>query len=238
MRKKLSEKDQQVALWEAVKDDEVEWWQGWFVTKGRQWPWDYKPRLDPEEPLQDRIIRHLSTPPGGTVSILDVGAGPLTTLGKRWEGRVVQITAVDPLADEYKHLLAEVNITPPVQTQFGEVERLTELFPRNHFDLVHMQNALDHSYDPLLGIQQMLEVVKPRGCVLLLHEVNEGYRTNYVGLHQWNFCAENGHFIVWNRNIRVSVNDALGDIAQITVDDNEDERGYEKAIFVSLRKKG
>jgi SAM-dependent methyltransferase len=147
------------------------------------------------------------------------------------------ITAVDALAEQYERLLRDAGITPPVLTQQGEVERLTERFPKNSFDLVNMENALDHSYDPLLGIRQMLEVVKPGGYVLLLHDVNEAHRTGYVGFHQWNFCAENGHFIIWNRKTRISVNDALGDIAEITVDDSIDERGYEKAIFVALKKK-
>jgi SAM-dependent methyltransferase len=129
------------------------------------------------------------------------------------------------LADEYKLLLDEANITPPVQAQPGEVERLTEGFPTNHFDLVNAQNVLDHTYDPLLGIRQMLEVVKPGGYILLLHEVNEAHRTGYVGFHQWNFCADNGHFVIWNRETRVSVKDALGDKVEIMVDDNEEELG-------------
>jgi SAM-dependent methyltransferase len=226
-----------MASWEAGKAPEVTFWRAWLATKGLDYPWDYEPRLDPAQPLQERITQHLGAPPGATVSILDVGAGPLTRLGKRWEGRIVWITAVDALAEQYERLLRDAGITPPVLTQPGEVERLTERFPKNSFDLVNIENALDHSYDPLLGIRQMLEVVRPGGYVLLLHDVNEAHRTGYVGFHQWNFCADNGHFIIWNPQNRVSVNDALGDIAEITVDDNIDERGYEKAIFVTLKKK-
>jgi SAM-dependent methyltransferase len=228
---------QRLAAWEAGKAPEVTFWREWLATKGGDWPYEYEPRLDPEQPLQDRVIKHLNAPPGATVSILDVGAGPLTKLGKRWEGRTVRITAVDPLADEYKLLLDEANITPPVQTQPGEVERLAERFPTNHFDLVNVQNALDHTYDPLLGIRQMLEVVKPGGYILLLHEVNEAHRTGYVGFHQWNFCADNGRFVIWNRETRISGNDALGDKVEIMVDDDEEEQGYEETIFVTLRKR-
>jgi SAM-dependent methyltransferase len=246
MKKLLPEKSVQRALWEAAKNHtqweaakvgEVEWWQNWLATQGDDWPWEYPHRLEPEQPLQDRIISYLNTPPGAEASILDVGAGPLTTLGKRWEERTVRITAVDPLASEYKRILDQAGITPPVPTQPGEVERLTELFPSNHFDLVHMQNALDHSYDPLVGIRQMLEVVKPGGYVLLLHDENEAHRQNYSGFHLWNFCAENGHFTVWNRETRISVNDAMDNIAEITVDDSGYERGYDKPVFVSLKKK-
>jgi SAM-dependent methyltransferase len=236
-----------LAAWVAAKGSEVSFWREWLATKGFAWPEDYEPRLNPEQPLQDRVIRHLSAPPGATVSILDVGAGPLTKLGKRWEGRTILITAVDPLADQYKQLLAAAGIKAPVETEPGEVERLTERFPTNHFDLVNMENALDHSYDPLLGLEQMLEVVKPGGYVLLLHDVNEGHRTGYSGFHQWNFCADDDHFVVWNRKTRFSVNGALGAIAETSVElwneDIESVPGaygpipYEGKIFVSLRKK-
>ena len=244
----LAEASRNLAAWEDGKAMEVAFWQEYLATKGLAWPEDYEPRLDPEQPLQDHVIKHLSAPPGATVSILDVGAGPLTKLGKRWEGRTVRITAVDPLAVRYKQLLAAAGISPPVETEPGEVERLTERFPTDQFDLVNMENALDHCYDPLLGIRQMLEVVRPGGFVLLTHHVNEAHRTGYTGFHQWNLCADNGHFVVWNRQARISVNDALDDIAEVSLEiwgeDLESSRGpyggsipYEGEIFVALRKK-
>ena len=72
---------------------------------------------------------------------------------------------------------------------------------------------------------------------MLLHDENEAHRENYSGFHQWNFCAETGHFTIWNRETRISVNDALDNIAEITVDDSGYERGYDKPVFVSLKKK-
>jgi SAM-dependent methyltransferase len=241
----LSEKDLQGALWEAGKSYEVRWWRHWLRKNCRRETEEYKGRLDPDQPLQERITQHLRAPLGATVSILDVGAGPLTRLGKRWEGRAVQITAVDPLADDYNSLLDELGLTPPVRTQYGEVERLTEQFPKNSFDLVNIENALDHSYDPLLGIRQMLEVVRSGSSVVLYHYINEGNRGDYVGFHQWNFCAEEGHFIIWNPQNRVSVNDALGDIAEITVEIVSEEEAYfasephteQEKLLVSLRKR-
>jgi SAM-dependent methyltransferase len=238
IRQMLSERDLHGALWEASKGEEVSFWQEWIATKGLGWPDDYKRRLDPEQPLQDDIIRHLSARPGSTVSILDVGAGPMTKLGKRWEGRTVQITAVDPLADDYEHFLAEAGITPLVPTQPGEAEQLADHFPINHFDLVYVQNALDHSRDPLLGIRQMLEVVKPGCFVCLYHNRNAGLEGNYEGLHQWNFRADNGHFVIRDRRTHVSVNEALGDLAEITVEEHEGGvHQPEGEIFVYLKKK-
>ena len=96
-----------------------------------------------------------------------------------------------------------------------------------------MANALDHSYDPLRGIQQMLEVVKPGHHVLLLHRVNEAENQNYKAFHQWNLCAEEGRFIIWNRQTRLCVNEALGETAEVTIDPSWLQ---EEWIFVSLKK--
>jgi SAM-dependent methyltransferase len=222
--------------WEAGKGPEVGFWEHYLRTKGSKWPEEFESNLNPEQPLQEHVTRLIDAPPGAEVSILDAGAGPLSQVGKRWEGRKVKLTAVDPLADEYDRILTEVGIVPPVRTQRGEVEQLTELFPTNHFDLVHMRNALDHSYDPLRGIWQMLAVVKPGCCVLLLHHANEAEGAGYEGLHQWNLCAESSHFVVWNRETRFSVNDSLGDAARITVKQSERPHGLADVLVCELWK--
>jgi SAM-dependent methyltransferase len=247
LQKKLAEANPQEALWERGKDYatweaakhlSIEFWRERLKMlasgglEGQRLE-AYTRRLDPENPLKQYISEYLDSPPGSEVSILDVGAGPLTNIGTRWEGRAVSITAVDVLAESYNYLLAEFGITPPVRTESGEVEQLTELFPPNHFDLVHIANALDHSYDPLRGIQQMLEVVKPGHYVLLLHKVNEAENANYEAFHQWNFCAEEGRFIIWNRQTRLCVNEALGDTAEVTIDSGLLQNNR---IFVSLKK--
>lgn len=136
---------------------------------------------------------------------MDVGAGPLTVVGKLWMGHPVSLTAVDPLAAQYDLLLDAFHLDPPVRTVFGEVESLSKTLPTSSFDLVYMRNALDHSYDPLSGIWEMLRVVRPGGKVILEHFVNEAEAENYVGFHQWNLCEETGRFIIWNRLARYCV---------------------------------
>jgi SAM-dependent methyltransferase len=131
-------------------------------------------------------------------------------LGFVWPGRTVEITAVDPLADRYDAALARAGLTPPVRTIKGEAERLTEQFPREHFDITFCHNALDHSYDPLGAIQQMLLVTRRAGCVRLEHAVNEGEFEKYTGLHQWNFCAQEGRFAIWSPTTRIDVAQRLG----------------------------
>src|SRR5262249_26211520 len=96
----------QQGFWRTNLKEEVSFWDRWFTTQGAAWPEDYRSRQDPELELQENVRRWIDVPAGEVVQILDVGAGPLTMLGKRWDGHVVQITAVDALADRYNEMLA------------------------------------------------------------------------------------------------------------------------------------
>ncbi len=59
-------------------------------------------RLDPNSVVTDDLVgRHLRWLASTEVSILDVGAGPLTIINKTFPGKTLTITATDPLADEY-----------------------------------------------------------------------------------------------------------------------------------------
>ena len=103
----------------------------------------------------------------------------------------VEITGVDPLADEYSALREEFRLARRgVRYVAGEAETLAERFPENHFDLVYCRNALDHSRDPLLGIRQMIKVLKAGGCCWLTHSTDEGEKQRYRGLHRWNFSPQ------------------------------------------------
>merc|ERR1711871_167701 len=122
--------------------------------------------------------------------ILNAGSGPLAAspITCTGESRNPAVVSSDGLAKSYLRIFDELGVQPPRTTTQCPVELLRRCFPRNHFDVVHMRNALDHAVDPLLGIEQMLAVVKPGGWVLLRHERNEGVPGQFrVGLHQWAF---------------------------------------------------
>eukprot|EP00435_Cladocopium_sp_Y103_P011194 s2749_g2.t3 len=70
-------------------------------------------------------------------------------------------------------------------------------------------NALDHSFDPVLGIERMLQVTRPGGWVLLRHARNEGvpgkFRNGrmaegnvWICLHQWAFDVEDSSALALN----------------------------------------
>lgn len=163
-------------------------------------------RLEPELPLAAEFTDRIVALPEEEVRILDVGAGPLTTVGKRWAGHRVRIVPVDALAERYDSILSEADIEPPIRTVPGEAERLVEQFGTDHFHFVYCANALDHCYDPLGAIDQMLQVVRPGGSALLRHFPNEAEAEGYSGFHQWNIWSHRGQLIIWNRNGAYHVN--------------------------------
>lgn len=137
----------------------------------------------------------------GPVRILDVGCGPLTTLGTLWPGRLVQVVAVDPLADAYNSLLDELEIVPPVRSSPIRGEELADHFEAGAFDVVHAANSLDHTADPVLTLEQMLTVTRPGGTLCLLHHIDVGVMENYHGLHQWNLRPDGAHdMLIWSRD--------------------------------------
>lgn len=120
-----------------------------------------------------------------TAAVLDIGSGPLTTLGKTVLGVPLRVVAGDPLGCMYGAMLRQLGLDPPVPITLIDAETLLTRFPESSFDLVHCRNALDHSWDPVAGIQAMLRLVRPLGAVYLLHFRNEGRSQNYSMLHSW-----------------------------------------------------
>lgn len=201
--------------WSSGLKEELEFWDEWFRTKGSIWPDEYKRRLDPLEPLSHYhrdFINHL---PQDKVRILDVGAGPLTVLGKIHPSKELVIVATDALAREYDDLLSKHRIDPPVRTILAKAERLTRIFPENSFDLVYAQNSLDHSYDPLEATRQMIRVAKEGCYVVLDHIENEAENENYQGLHQWNFTVREGNFTIASRDIVIDISRELSSLGEL-----------------------
>src|SRR5690242_21051489 len=184
-------------VWRRELPTEVDFWRKWFATKGLDHPWVYEQRLEPDAPLREPLIAdRLDAIEGDPVRILDVGAGPLTCLGRHHEGRRLEVTAVDPLAPAYDELLAEAGIEPPVRTIVCRGEEIAERFAPRSFDVAYARNALDHSSDPRAVIEQMLTLAT--GFVALRHYRNEAVVERYEELHQWNFDVRDGRLVLWS----------------------------------------
>jgi SAM-dependent methyltransferase len=199
-------------LWRRRKSSEVDFWAGWLAGAPgtEQWASDRELRLAPETEIRDPLVRaELERNPAEAISILDVGAGPLTMLGYRYPGKTLTIVPVDPLADEYDNLLRDAGLDPPVRTIRVAGEALLERFGPRSFDIAYASNSLDHSADPLTIIANMVAVVRAGGVVILRHKRNEGQSARYGGMHQWNFDVVDGSLLVWNDAVEVNVGSAL-----------------------------
>lgn len=198
----------QIAAWQIGLHSELDFWSEWFKTKGLHWPDEWRNRQRPDTELDPSLLAGQLARVEGP-RILDVGAGPMTVLGKRKNGRPVDLTACDPLAPFYTEMADRHGIKRPVETEQAFAEDLSAFYPLATFDLVHCQNALDHSFDPVRGIEEMLLVAKPMGRVVLIHHPNEAANTDYDGLHQWNFDEVSGRFIIWNKQKRIDATEAF-----------------------------
>ena len=204
----MSGRAESYKIWLDNIGDEIDYWDHYIGTSGGDYPEDFQFRLKHDTHIGARdghLANLISRAVSPAVSILDVGSGPLTNLGKLVPGKSVRITSCDPLADIYNKLLERRGITPPVRTAFADAENLSHFFPSEKFDVVHCANALDHSYDPFSAIIEMLKVVKQGGFIKLGHFENEALSENYHGLHQWNFTERDGDFVIWDREKDVSL---------------------------------
>ena len=145
----------------------------------------------------------------------DVGADPLTYIGKIYDKAKLKIIAIDPLADEYDKILSKYSLTPLIHTEKLEAEKLTQRFVENSFDLVFARNCIDHSYSPENAILEMLKVAKESCYVLLLHRPNEAEQENWRGLHQWNFSSENGDFIISSKNYKINFSRKYSNLCKV-----------------------
>ena len=207
-------------IWRRGLSSEVSFWEQYFRTEGRQYPEGYRQRRDPNAPISDPLLLEaIDRTSSNPVRILDVGAGPLTAVGRhdpRDPQRQIQIVATDPLAREYGRLLERFGITPPVRTAQCRGEDLVSAFGPGAFDIAHARNSIDHSANPLVVIENMAASVGPGGSVVLHHYRREGERARYANLHQWNFDVEQGRLMIWGRRQTYDVAAELGPGATVT----------------------
>jgi SAM-dependent methyltransferase len=183
--------------WRRGRRSELRFWRKYLDSEG-PWADDLRRRLDPASAVGAPVlVECLDRIPRPRVSIIDVGAGPITIVGYTHRGKELAVTATDALAEDYDRLLADAGLDPPVRTLECKGEDLSERFEPRSFDIAYARNSLDHSLDPIRVIENMLGLVRPDGFVVLEHLRNEGKSAGYRGLHQWNFDERDGGLVVW-----------------------------------------
>lgn len=209
---KSNRETEEYAIWKDGLDHELEFWDNWADNNKEDLNW----RLLPEKELQEVIKAHLDSDKRAKgINILDVGAGPITYLGNMWGDYKVNITAIDALANKYTEMLEKKNIIPYIKTIQLCAEKLTKQFSKDTFDLAYSFNALDHAYDSIKAIKEIVEVIKPGSFFLLRSFINEAINAGYIGLHQWNFFVRNNKFIIASKNHEYDVENEIKHVAEI-----------------------
>jgi SAM-dependent methyltransferase len=171
--------------WASLLDEEIKYWEdtvsnangryhtieSWFNSYSELQP-EYRPYVNKDS------------------KIIDVGAAVCTKLGKRLNGKKLNISATDVLAVEYNRILKENDIQPPVVTRNCDFESLVTVFGENFYDFVHCSNAVDHCHNPLEAIKNLVSIAKAGGYVYITVHEREAENCNYLGLHQWNFYIQ------------------------------------------------
>jgi len=132
--------------------------------------------------LNDTVYRFIRTKL--PAKVLDCGSGVCSIL----TGTVPKedLTVCDLLGTEYLSIFnyAHYNVQCP------QPIACEELPYRNEFDMVHISNALDHTANPIMAYDKMLEATKPGGYLIIQSFENEGLHENWQGLHQWNLALQ------------------------------------------------
>lgn len=151
--------------------------------------------------------------------ILECGSGPIAYGAKNQEEAT--LVSCDPLANLYAYVLQELAISPENPTMFSYVERLSDKFAPASFEIILMENALDHSFAPVIGILEMIKCLQVGGTIRLVHAENEAEDANYTGFHQWNIAESEGVLWIWNEGNAINVNALLQGCAEVKVQRSE-----------------
>lgn len=117
------------------------------------------------------------------ITIAELGAGPINTIGNLWPNVEVVLYASDIMQPEYQKFWKHHNKYPIVPVMYEDMENLT--YADNMFDIVHCVNALDHTPNIDKAISEMKRVCKKGGWIYLRHA--QGQKKRYGGMHYHNF---------------------------------------------------
>ncbi len=133
---------------------------------------------------------------------IDVGCGPTSQFFTEdlKNRKDLEILTVDPLAETYNHLHIKYKTKYDIKCLMGYGEKLTELFPENHFHLVYSQNAIDHSQSPEDFFKKSYQILIKGGYLVLYGFIKEGTAARWLGLHQWDIEVEKGQLLLTSRD--------------------------------------
>jgi SAM-dependent methyltransferase len=186
------------SIWHDNLDEEVGFWRRWLTED--EFRETREQRFEHTRSLNPWYLQLVGAKPGDKLRIIDVGSGPVSTIGRRAPNNEVELICADALGERYNALLDELGFKDLARIEPIKGEDLTEHFGVGTFDIVNCANALDHFDNPAIAFRNMYDLCRPGGVFHLLSIENEGEREQYQGLHQWNLRADNDGVWLWNKH--------------------------------------
>lgn len=145
--------------WKIAQFAEHWWWKLYMRKKDTTsyiaWKKNYWNQL-----LQSIAVYHK---PNAAHNIADLGCGPS---GIAWVLQHAHITAIDPLMLQYKNNFPQLIQQYPTHTRFI-TSSIEQYEPDSLFDTVYCINAINHTYSLHESIQNIANMVKEQGTVIL-----------------------------------------------------------------------
>jgi len=197
---------------------EIKFWNNMLITDGGVYDknkWHNTIKRNRPFILEDDIPSEMY---GTEYHFIDVGSGPFSRCGFITDKVNLFHTALDPLAEVYAALKKNFNIETEINLKTGFVELLDKYLKPNSYDMVHMSNSLDHCFDPVLGIYQLINICKIGGKIILRHKENEAEVEKYEGFHQWNLSVDvdKNQFTIWRDDEKYNINEIFTEYVDIT----------------------
>lgn len=160
------------------------------------------------------FLRKLESQDEGCI-VIDLGCGLSYMAGSMMDGKRLNIHFIDPLANFYNDIIKKSKLDLP-KIEFGMMEYISSFYGENKVALIIIQNALDHSEDPIKGIVESIISLEIGGILYLKHYPNEAEKEAYRGFHQYNIDIEDNQLVIWNRNMKYNLNKLLEGFTEIT----------------------
>ena len=200
-----------VRIWFDEILSEVDFWRNDVAKPGAKYYEHYLDRVKEKRFVCDRLTRN----PRPNDVVLDVGCGICSQYGNKIDDGEINLVGIDPLAFYYNKINHFVGYNPKVS--FGVFELLSQQLQHDYADYILIDNALDHSVDPVAAIIEAYKVLKTGGVMSIAHHINEAYKAFYSGLHQWNIGHQNGDLIIWNDKNYVNISQMISPYGNVDV---------------------
>jgi SAM-dependent methyltransferase len=180
------------------REEEIAFWKNWISHDGdtlsnRAGKWCDavpNPEIEIDILLMLRAVAFYANQRDHALQVLDIGSGPISILTRCFENLKVELSAVDPLANEYDSLWPDdpEHYRKACRPEMVSGESLSSHFGESTFDVAHIRNAIDHVTHPMVVISEMIKIVRPGGLLVVYGNENEALRHSWAGFHQWNMC--------------------------------------------------